>query len=70
MQKNTSTFNTLTCFTFLSKSLQDSRLQVLSQIDDRFVGKDTIFLFSNTLSKRNNKFILDTFGKYDKNEYF
>nr|MCR4800530.1 ATP-binding protein [Bacteroidales bacterium] len=43
MQKNTSTFNTLTCFTFLSKSLQDSRLLVLSQIDDRFVStrKDT-----------------------------
>ena len=37
MQKDNSTFNTLACFTLLSKSLQGSRSQVLAKIDKRFV---------------------------------
>lgn len=39
MQKSKSEFNVLACFTFLSKSLQDSGSQVLSKIDDRFFFK-------------------------------
>ena len=36
MQKDNS-FNTLACFTLLSKSLQGSRSQILAKIDNRFV---------------------------------
>lgn len=33
-------FNTLQTFTFLSKALEDSRLQILSEVDNRFVDEN------------------------------